>query len=129
MMNRRPYVRKMSTFWWLGQGRYTFYMIRELTCLFIGAYVVVVLVGLFRLSQGVAAYEQFLSMLQGPLAITFHLLALLFTLFHMATWFDLAPRAMPVQLGEKPVSATVIIIAHYVVWIVVSAVILFAAGV
>jgi len=125
MMNRRPYVRKISAFWWLTQWRYSFYMVRELTCLFIGAYVILFLVGLFRLSQGAAAYGAFLDMLKGPVAITFHVLALVFTLLHMVTWFDLAPRAMPVQLGKRTVPATVIILAHYVVWIFVSAAVLF----
>ena len=125
MMNRRPYVRKIPTFWWLNQGRYTFYMLRELTCLFIGAYGILVVVGLFRLSQGAAAYGAFLDMLKGPVAIAFHVLALVFTLLHMVTWFDLAPRAMPIQLGKRTVPAAVIILAHYGVWIFVSAAVLF----
>lgn len=128
-MTRKPYVREISRFWWLGQGRYTFYMMRELTCVFIGAYVVFVLVGLYRLSQGAAAFEAFLDMAQGPVAIGFHVLALVFTLVHMATWFELAPRAMPVRLGGKTVSATAVVLAHYAVWIGVSALVLFAVRV
>lgn len=129
VMNRRPYVRKIRKFWWLGQRRYTIYMVRELTCLFIGAYVFVILAGLFRLSQGPAAYRAFLDALQGSFAIVFHLLALVFALFHMATWFSLTPKAMPLRFGERAVPGRVIIMAHYVVWIVVSAGLLLVARV
>ena len=120
MMDPRPYIRKMPKFWWLGQRRYTIYMVRELTCLFIGAYVVVVLVGLLRISQGPAAYGAYLYALQGPLAVAFHLLALVFALFHTVTWFSVTPKAMPLRLGGKTVPGTAIIMAHYFVWVVVS---------
>jgi fumarate reductase subunit C len=129
VMNRRPYVREVPKSWWLGQRRYMFYMVRELTCLFIGAYVLVLLVGLFRLSQGPAAYGAFVDVLQNPFAVAFHLLALAFALFHMVTWFGLTPKAMPLRLGEKTVPGTAIIMAHYAVWFVVSAGLLLVAGV
>ena len=61
-MSRRPYIREPSkTGWWLQQPRYIRYMMREITCLFIGIYVLVLIVGLFQLSRGQAAYEEFLA--------------------------------------------------------------------
>ena len=128
-MNRRPYIRKMPKFWWLGQRRYTLYMVRELTCVFIGAYVVVILVGLFRLTQGPAAYGAYLNALQTPVSVGFHLLALGFALLHMATWFNLTPQAMPLRFGEKTVPGAVIIMVHYIVWIVISVALVFVAKV
>jgi fumarate reductase subunit C len=127
-MSRRPYVRKLSKLWWLSRGRYTAYMIRELTCLFIGAYAGLVMVGLLRLSQGRAAYESFLEALASPLGIAFHVLALLFALFHMATWFGLAPKAMVLRIGGAKLPDAGIVVAHYGVWIGVSAVIMILAG-
>jgi fumarate reductase subunit C len=126
-MSRKPYTRKLPKLWWLGQGRYTTYMVRELTCVFIGAYTAVVVVGLMRLSQGRAAYEAFLDALHSPLWIAFHLLALVFALFHTVTWFGVAPKAMPLQIGEKKVPGAAIIMAHYAGWIVVSAAVLILA--
>jgi fumarate reductase subunit C len=126
-MSRKPYTRKLPKLWWLGQGRYTTYMVRELTCVFIGAYTAVVVVGLMRLSQGRAAYEVFLDALHSPLWIAFHLLALVFALFHTVTWFGVAPKAMPLQIGEKKVPGAAIIMAHYAGWIVVSAAVLILA--
>ena len=127
-MSRRPYVRKLSKLWWLSQGRYTAYMIRELTCLFIGAYAGLVMVGLLRLSQGRAAYESFLEALASPLGIAFHVLALLFALFHMVTWFGLAPKAMVLRIGGAKLPDAGIVVAHYGVWIGVSAAIMILAG-
>lgn len=126
-MSRKPYMRKLPKWWWLRQGRHRIYMIRELTCVFIGAYTTVIVVGLMRLSQGRAEYDAFLDALHSPFWITFHLLAMLFALFHTVTWFGVAPKAMPLQIGEKKVPGGAIIVAHYAGWIVVSAAVLFLA--
>jgi fumarate reductase subunit C len=128
-MSRKPYMRKLPTWWWLSQRRYTIYMIRELTCIFIGAYTVLIVIGLLRLSQGRAEYDAFLDTLQSPFGMAFHLLALLFALFHTVTWFGVAPKAMPLQIGEKRVPSAAIIVAHYGGWVVVSATILLLARV
>jgi fumarate reductase subunit C len=128
-MSRKPYMRKLPKWWWLRQRSYTIYMIRELTCIFIGAYTTVIVVSLMRLSQGRSEYEAFLNSLHSPFWITFHLVAILFALFHTVTWFGVAPKAMPLQIGERKVPDAAIIMAHYAGWIVVSAAVLFLARV
>ena len=128
-MSRRPYVREVSrSWWWLNQRRYVGYMIRELSCVFIGAYTAVIVVGLMRLSQGQAAYEGFLDALWGPVGLTFHIVAFGFALYHTTTWFNVTPKAMPLRLGERRVPGGAIIGAHYAGWLAVSAVVLFLAG-
>ena len=60
-MSRKPYVREVSrSWWWLNRRNYISYMMREVTCVFIGAYSTVLVFGLMRLSQGQVAYEGFL---------------------------------------------------------------------
>jgi fumarate reductase subunit C len=44
-------------------------------------------------------------------------------------WFKLAPKAMPVQLGEKKLPDSVIVIGHYAAWVVVSLFVFWLAGV
>lgn len=127
-MSRKPYMQKLPKWWWLAQGRYRSYMVRELTCIFIGAYTTLIVVGLWRLSQGRAAYDEFLAALHSPFWVTFHVLAILFALFHTVTWFGVAPKAMPLRVGEKKVPDAAIVLAHYAVWIVVSAAVLLLAG-
>ena len=128
-MNRRPYIRPVSaTSWWLAQPRYIRYMAREMSCVFIGAYTGVVVVGLVRLSQGAAAWGGFIEALQAPASVIFHLLALAFALYHTTTWFNVTPKAMPVQIGAAWLPGGVIIGAHYAGWAVVSAVVWFLVG-
>jgi len=128
-MSRKPYRRPVSTAsWWLAQPRYIRYMAREVSCLFIGAYTGVIVAGLVRLSQGAAAWAGFVDALQAPASVVFHLLALAFALYHTTTWFNVTPKAMPVQIGDAQLPGSVIIGAHYAGWVVVSVLILFLAG-
>ncbi len=125
----RPYIRPVSRYgWWLKHPRYIRYMAREATCILIGAYTMVITVGLWRLSEGQAAWDNFLAALQTPFSIGFHLLALAFALYHSITWFNVTPKAMPVQIGQKQLPGSVIVAAHYIVWIIVSALIFLMAG-
>ena len=62
--------------------------------------------------------------------IGLHAVMLLFYLVYMTfDWFQLAPKAMPVQLGEQKAPDVYIIVAHYVAWAVVTAVVFWLAGV
>jgi fumarate reductase subunit C len=105
------------------------YMAREVTCIFVGAYCVLLVIGLQRLAAGQSSYDAFLQALRSPVSILFHLLALLASVYHAATWFNASQKAMPVQIGEDFVPGNVISGAHYVIWIVLSFVILYVAGV
>lgn len=129
-MSRKPYMREVSkTGWYLRQGRYMRYIGREVTCVFVGAYALFLLVAIKRLSEGQAAYEAFLAGLRSPAGIAFQVITLVFALYHASSWFNLTPKAMPVQRGEEFLPGGVIVGAHYVGWVVVSLVVLFLAGV
>jgi len=129
-MSRRPYVRELPrTTWFFRHPRYLRYMAREVTCIFIGIYTIMLLVGLARLSQGQVQYEAFLDALRQPSAIVFHVVALAFSLYNSFTWFNVAPKALPIQAGEEFMPDSVVAGAHYVVWALLSLFILFWAGV
>ncbi len=128
-MTGKPYVRKVPRFsWFFRQPRYLRYMAREVTCIFIGAYAVLLVVALRRLAEGREAYEGFLQALTGPASLIFHLVVLVFALYHTTSWFNVTPKAMPVQVGEDFLPGGIIIGAHYAVWLVVSVAMLFLAG-
>jgi len=128
-MSRGPYVRPVSTTsWWLRQPRYVQYMAREASCIFIGAYTGVVVVGVMQLSRGEAAWNSFLAAMHTPASIVFHLLALAFALYHTTTWFNVTPKAMPLQIGETRIPGSAIVAAHYVGWALVSVMVLFFVG-
>jgi len=119
----KPYVRPMPATWWLQRGAYLFFMLRELSSVFVAAYLVIFLVMIHRLSQGPDAYGAFLQGLKSPLAILFHVVALAFALLHTITWFNLTPKALAIHIGEERLRPELIIIPNYVAWIVVSAII------
>lgn len=129
-MSRNPLIREVSpTAWYFRHPRYLRYMSREITSLFIGAYCILLVVGLVRLGQGQAAYEGFLQALQSPLSVLFHLLALIAAVYHAVTWFNATQVAMKIQLGEEFMPGSWITGAHYVGWVIVSLAILFFGGV
>ena len=128
-MSRAPYVRTIPRVrWFFRHPRYMRYMAREVTCLFIGAYTLLMVWGVRELAAGAEAWRAFLECLASPASIVFHVLALGFALYHSVTWFNLTPKALPVQVGEEFVPDGVISGAHYAGWGLLSVAILFLAG-
>ncbi|MCF8177085.1 MAG: hypothetical protein K9J74_01120 [Sulfuritalea sp.] len=129
-MSRRPLIREVPpTTWFFRHPRYMRYMSREITCIFVGAYCVLLVVGLKALASGPAAYENFLLALKSPASIGFQFLALVAAVYHAATWFNATQKAMPLQIGEDFVPGNVISGAHYFAWAVLSVGVLMFAGV
>jgi fumarate reductase subunit C len=129
-MSRRPYVREVSkTRWYFRHPRYLRYMSREVTCIFIGALALLLLCAVARISQGPAAYAAFLAALQGPWSVLGLIVILIFAVHNTTSWFNVTPKAMPVQIGEGFLPGKFIVAAHYAAWILVSLAALFFAGV
>ncbi len=130
-MSRQPYVGPFSqSTWYLRIGRYKVYMLREMTCLLVGLYAFLTIFALAALAAGPDQWNHFLASQQNPAMIAFHAIALLYFLVYQTfAWFELAPKAMPIQLGEKKLPGSIIVIGHYVAWAVLSAVIFWLAGV
>ncbi|MBP9684564.1 MAG: hypothetical protein KBE07_07905 [Rhodoferax sp.] len=123
--SRRPYVREVSkTGWYLKHPRYLRYMSREVTCIFIGAFALLMLCAIERLSVGQAAYESFTAALQGPVSVVGLVLVLIFAIHNATSWFNVTPKALPVQIGEEFVAGKYIVAAHYAVWAIVSLIVL-----
>ncbi len=118
---RKPYVRKVPKTWFMQHVRYQKYMLRESSAVFLVIYTIILVVGVMRLSQSEAAYNGWLEALQHPLAILFHIVALLVVGYHMVCWFGATPKAMPpIRRGGERISAETIIKVNYAVWAVVS---------
>jgi len=100
----KTYPRPMAG-WWHRNPYYLWYLLRELSCIFITAYALVLLWGLVRLGQGRASYEAWLASLSSPAAIVFHVVTLLLVVYHAWTWFKIMPKTLP----RVPVSDTSIV--------------------
>jgi fumarate reductase subunit C len=131
-MSRNPYVRPVSkTTWYMRNGRYRKYMLREVTCLLVGFYSFFAVCVLAILAGGSeAAWNSFLASQQNGFWMSFHAAALIYYLVYMTfDWFKLAPKALPLQLGEQKAPDWVVVVAHYAAWVVVTLVVLGFAGV
>jgi len=130
-MSRNPYVRPVSTTtWYMRNGRYKVYVMRELSSFLVMFYSFLTLFGLAALAASAERWNDFLASQQSTGMSVFHALALLYFMFYQTfPWFKLAPKAMPIQLGEKKLPDNYIIIGHYVAWVLVSAFIFWLAGI
>jgi fumarate reductase subunit C len=92
--------------WWRRNPYFLRYMLREASALFLAGYALVLLLGLYRLWQGEAAYAAWRQWLGTPASIGLHALALLFALYHSLTWFQVMPKtAPPLPLPPRLISA------------------------
>lgn len=109
MPTSKTYTPPMSG-WWRKNPFYLRYMLREASCLFVTAYALVLLCGLYRLSLGADAFDRWRVSLASEWAIAFHLVALIFMLYHAWTWFKVMPKTMPfIRIGGQRVPDNVII--------------------
>ena len=127
-MSRNPYLREEGLRWIFRHPRYLRYMGREFSCLFIGAWTLMLVWGLRHLADGPDAWAAFLASLKSPASIALHVVALGFAAYHSYTWFNLTPKALPLQVGADFVPDAVIAGAHFGVWAVLSLAVLYFAG-
>jgi fumarate reductase subunit C len=117
----RWYRPRVSVYWWIGQRQYLKFILREISSVFVAAFVVMTLFQLSALKRGPEAYAEFQRCLASPLAIGFNGVAFLFVVFHAITWFNLTPSAMPVRVGGKRLPGFMVAAPNYVMWVVISA--------
>ena len=119
----RWYRRRMSVWWWLKNRAYTKFFVREMTSVFVAFFAILYLWQVRALAQGPDAYAQFVARLKSPLFLTIDIVALVFVLFHMITWFNAAPAAVVARVRGKRVPAEIIIGSQYVAWVLLSGII------
>lgn len=110
----------MPLLWWLRTPAYVRFVIRELTSVFIAAYLVLFLILLQRIGAGPPAYATYLRWLSSPIVLGFHLVALAAAVYHTITWLNLTPLALVVRVGGHRVPPAAIIAVNVVAWLLVS---------
>jgi succinate dehydrogenase subunit C len=119
----KPYVRPMPATWWLRNRAYFWFMVRELTAVFVAAYCIWLLIVLWKIkssSRGGVAYDDILAWLQTPWSVAIHFIALIAAMYHAITWFALVPKVMVVRVGEEKVPPFLLVAAHWVLWSVIT---------
>lgn len=126
----RVYRPKPSPWWWAKRRPYLLFFLRELSSVFVAWFVVFWILLVRAVARGPEEYQAFLEWSAAPGVVLLNVVALLFLIYHSATWFNLAPAAMVVRVRGTRVPAPLIAGGHYALWAVLSAftVWLFLAG-
>src|SRR5579863_10237511 len=119
-----PYPRQHSNTWFVKRWPYRLFMLRELSSVFLAAYVVVLLVLVSNVHDGRHAYVEMQQTLKSPGLLAFTSVVLIFALLHTVTWFQAVPKALPLRRGEKKVSPVLLIGMHYGLMLVLSGAVL-----
>ena len=126
-MSSPPYTRlhrpKVRLLWWLSRRSYTLFVLRELSSVFVAWSVVYLLLLVKAVSDGEPSYERFLQWSGNWWMVAINVIAMLFLLLHVVTWFGLAPRAMVIKVRGSRLPPRQIVAAHYVLWVVLSAIV------
>ena len=114
----------MSTFWWIRRRSYAFFVLRELSAVFVAWSVVFLLLLVRALAQGESEYRAFLDWAATtPWVVLLNVVTLAFLVLHAITWFNLTPAALVVRLRGRRLPPAVVAGGAYAGWVVVSAVI------
>ena len=109
---RRP----ISTYWWLEKWDYFAFILREGSCLFVGWFVVYLLLMIAAIGDGAVGYARFLGWSATPWVLLLNIVSCAFVVYHAITFFVAAPRALAVHIGRRRVPEEVVLIGHYVAW-------------
>lgn len=119
-MNHTPYTRPVKKHWYLKNTAYKTYALREATSIFAGLWMLNLLFGLLRLSQGPIAWLSWIEWMQHPVMLVFSLVTLGMALFHTVTWFAIAPKAMPGYIAGIKINPIHVTLGHWAGFIVFS---------
>ncbi len=119
----KEYRPPMSPLWWTKNTNLVLFMVRELSSVFAGGYVVYLLVLLSYVRSG--NDSAFYRMLTNKFSIALQLVALIFVTYHSVTWFNLTPKIMVIWRGEEKVSPVLIAGFNYALWLIMSIVVVF----
>jgi fumarate reductase subunit C len=112
---------RVSTYWWLRRRSYLAFILRELSSIFVGWFVVFLLLLVRAVSQGESRYQAFLDWSRGPAVLALNVVSLCFIVYHAITWFNLAPKAMVLRVGGTRVPGFLIAGSNYLAWAMASA--------
>jgi len=112
-------IRPIPATWWLKKRTYFLFMVRELTCVFVGGYALFLLALAGKL-EDLKAFEE---LLYSPSLIAFQIIALPMAIYHSITWFNLTPKVMVVWRGEDKIDPRIIAGANYVACLIISIII------
>lgn len=119
----KPYLPRMSPYWYLERWHYLRFMLRELSCVCVAYFAVVMLLQIYAISHGPVAYGHFQAWMRCPVILCLNAGALVLIVFHAVTWFALVPRVFVRHMMGSGIPDVVAMIPNYGAWFVASAVV------
>ena len=116
----RPHIPTRPATWWLRNLKYFLFMMRELSSVFIAAFLILYLYEFFLLSKGASVHAAFQLSLRTPAFLLFYAVALLFAVYHSVTWFGVVGRIQIVKIGSLKVPPVLVTASAFVGWLAVS---------
>ncbi|MGB1142366.1 MAG: hypothetical protein ACPG1A_15805, partial [Halioglobus sp.] len=127
-MSARNTYRRPMTRWYTRNPVFAWYIVRELTAVFLAVYAFVLLAGLVALGRGADSYAAWLAFLSSPPAIALHGIIVVAALYNAYSWFKVSPKAMPpIRIGGRKIPDSAIIGGQYATALLISAAILVLA--
>ena len=120
-LEARYHRQRVPLLWWARRRSYATFMLREVSSLFVAVFVVELLFLVRAVTNGPAAYDDFLDTMANPAMILLNVVALAFVLLHAVTFANLTPRAMVVKIRGRRVPSRAILAGVYFGWLVVTA--------
>jgi fumarate reductase subunit C len=102
--------------WWRANNRYTLYMARELSSVFLALWAVRLLRQLDQVRRGRAAYEAVAAARRRPLARAYDVITLLFATLHSATFLLAAGKGPVLRIREHQVPERAIAMGAFAGW-------------
>jgi fumarate reductase subunit C len=96
------YRKRTPVFWWVRKPTYFLFVMRELSSFFVAWFVGYLLLLLHAVSQGEAAYRDFMADADAWWLVAINVVAFAFVVLHTITWFHLTPKAMVLQVPRHP---------------------------
>lgn len=129
MIANRPdksnmYHPRMPTAWWFRKWSYFLFLLREMTSVFIAVFLVVYLFQIYYITQGADAYGDIAGQFTSGGWIAFHVVALIFAVYHSLTWFKTAAVILSPRVGGWVMPPWMVVALHIGAWLAVSAIIL-----
>jgi fumarate reductase subunit C len=110
--------------WWRANPRYTLYMLRELSSVFLALWSVRLLFQLDHVRQGQAAYDAIVAAQRRPASVAFHLITLIFATIHSVTFLLAAGKGPTLYARERRVPDRAIAAGAFAGWAAASLVVL-----
>jgi len=107
------YRSELTRTWWLKHHAFKAYMLREATVLPLFFLLLSLAMGIYSLWQGQNQWQAWQIIMGHPVVLVVNSIALMASLYHAWTFFQLFPRVMPIRLGEKTLSPKVLIAAQW----------------